>query len=401
MTGPGRGLREQTFVLCALIGTAQMTWGVVVPLLPLYVAAFGLGVSALGPVVAAFAVGRIAANVPSGLLLRRLRPRPVLWACALLLCAVTAVTGLAPDAVWLTAARLVAGILGGAVVTVGFAVLVAAAPAGARGSVMATATVVQMTAAAVGSVLGGVVVELAGIPVTFVVAALPLALCLAWEAIRPARAYWNGFARSGRGVGGAARRRGSLVILVALCAVSFATFFARFAGEQGLVPVLAYDVGGLSPAGLGAAMAVGTAASLAAMPLIGRAVDTGLRTGLLLPAAAVGALALAALPALAGPVPFAAAIVLYAVSTSVVGVIPGVVMGERFAARDAGAVVGLTRTAGDVGAATGPLVVFPVAAIVGAWAAAGVLALVFLVAVVAFAAAVARGPAPDPEVTLP
>src|SRR3546814_3073987 len=46
----------------------------------------------------------------------------------------------------------------------GFAVLVAAAPAGARGSVMATATVVQMTAAAVGSVLGGVVVELAGIP---------------------------------------------------------------------------------------------------------------------------------------------------------------------------------------------------------------------------------------------
>src|SRR3546814_13407127 len=71
VTAPASGLRTQTLVLCALIGTAQMTWGVVVPLLPLYVAAFGLGVSALGPVVAAFAVGRIIANVPSGLLLRR------------------------------------------------------------------------------------------------------------------------------------------------------------------------------------------------------------------------------------------------------------------------------------------------------------------------------------------
>jgi MFS family permease len=401
VTSAPTGLRAQTLVLCALIGSAQMTWGVVVPLLPLYVSAFGLGVSALGPVLAAFAVGRIVANVPSGLLLRRMSPRPVLWACAGLLCAVTAVTGLAPDAAWLTVARLVAGVLGGAVVTVGFAVLVAGAPAGARGSVMATATVVQMTAAAAGAVLGGVVVELAGIPVTFLVAALPLALCLGWEATRPARAYWVGFARSRAPVAEAARTRGPIPVLIVLCAVSFATFFARFAGEQGLVPVLAYDVGGLTPTGLGVAMAVGTAASLAALPVVGRAVDAGARTGLLLPAAVLGAVALAALPLLAGPLPFAAAIVVYAVSTSVVAVIPGVVMGERFASRDAGAVVGLTRTAGDVGAATGPLVVFPMAAIVGAWAAAGVLALVFLVAILAFAVVVGRGSATDPEVTLP
>jgi MFS transporter, DHA1 family, multidrug resistance protein len=397
-----RAVRAHTLVLCALVGTAQMTWGVVVPLLPLYVEAFGLGVAALGPVVAGFAVGRILGNVPAGLLLRRLRPRRVLWTAALALCAITAATGWAPDEVWLIGMRVLAGILGGAVVTVGFAVLVAGAPADARGSVMATATVVQMSAAAAGSLLGGVVVEAAGIPATFVVAALPLALCLVWETVRPARAYWAAFATPAAGT---SVRRGlratDAAMLLALCGVSFSTFFARFAGEQGLVPVLAYDVAGMSPVGLGVAMAAGTVASLAVMPLVGRWIDRGARGRLLLPAGAVGAGALALLPGLAGPLPFSVALVAYAVATSVVGVVPGVVMGERFGPREAGAVVGLTRTVGDAGAAIGPLVVFPTAAIVGTWAAAGVLALVLLAAIMAFAAVTRRGPAPDPEVSIP
>src|SRR4051812_44254285 len=113
---------EQTILVCSVIGTAQMTWGVIVPVLPLYLGRYGLAVGLLGPVVAAFAIGRIIANIPAGLALRRLAPRAYLWVVVIGLAVVTALTGLASSAGALIAFRLVAGVFGGAAVTIGFAV---------------------------------------------------------------------------------------------------------------------------------------------------------------------------------------------------------------------------------------------------------------------------------------
>ena len=142
---------EQTVLLCCLIGSTQMTWGTIVPALPLYVDRYGVTAAMLGVIVAAFGVGRVIANIPAGLALRWWRPRPYLRTVCLLLVAVTAATGFSPDAGTLIAARVVAGVLGGAAVTIGFAVLVAGAPADRRGRVMATATAVQMSAGALGA----------------------------------------------------------------------------------------------------------------------------------------------------------------------------------------------------------------------------------------------------------
>ncbi|RXZ66830.1 MFS transporter, partial [Agromyces albus] len=142
---------EQTLLVCALIGTAQMTWGVVVPVLPVYVTAMHIPVAALGPIIAAFAIGRVVANIPAGLLLARVRPRPLLHIVLVALAIVTAATGFMQDPAWIVGFRLAAGVLGGAAVTVGFSVLLAGAPAAQRGRVVAVATVVQMGAAAAGA----------------------------------------------------------------------------------------------------------------------------------------------------------------------------------------------------------------------------------------------------------
>ena len=76
---PGLG---QALQVCALIGTAQMTWGVVVPVLPILVDDLHIPVVLLGTIIAAFAVGRVIANVPAGLALRRIPARPfVLCRC--------------------------------------------------------------------------------------------------------------------------------------------------------------------------------------------------------------------------------------------------------------------------------------------------------------------------------
>ncbi|MFF5083172.1 MFS transporter [Actinoplanes sp. NPDC000266] len=407
MGAPVSSRAEQTVLVCALIGTAQMTWGVTVPVLPVYLDSYGIAVGLIGPLVAAFAVGRIIANIPAGLALRRFPARTYLRVVLLALAAVTALTGLAGAAGPLIGFRLFAGVLGGAAVTVGFALLVAGAPPARRGAVMATATVVQMSTAGAGALLGGAVVGLAGPAWTFAVAALPVLAVLLWDLARPAAHYWSFAApaprRGGVRAGGPARVKvpKRTWLLVALCAEAFATFFVRFAGEQGLVPVLAYDSGGLKPFTLGLATAAGTVASLAAMPLIARWVDRGARIALLVPAGIAGAVAMLCLPLLHVPAGFAVAIVAYSLATSVIGVLPGVITGDAFPASAAGGVIGLTRTAGDIGAAIGPLAVFAVAGFAGYQAACAVLAALFLVAAAGLVTALLRHRASQATVAAP
>ena len=411
---PGLG---QALLICALIGTAQMTWGVVVPVLPLFVDELHVPIVLLGPIIAAFAIGRVIANVPAGLALRRLPARPMVLTVLVLLAAVTAVTGFVGSAEWLIGLRLVAGLLGGAAITLGFAVLFAGAPAARRGRVIALATIVQMGAAAVGSMLGGVAVTLAGVPAAFLAAAVPVLIAVGIDLVRPARGYWAALAdrpgaagdagaaavEPGESVGpevsvgpeasvapGAPAGSGASVgpeasvprpgdarrVLVALAVVSFALFFARFAGEQGLIPVLAYAQGGLTPMTLGIAFALGTGASAGALPLVGRWVDAGAKVPVVIVSTLGAGGVMLLFGVLGSPWWFGAAIIGYAVATSLANVVPSVVTAETFPGRSSGAAVGVTRTAGDIGAAVGPLAVFALADVAGAWAGLALLAIV-------------------------
>ena len=411
-------------LLCCLIGSTQMTWGTIVPALPLYVDRYGVTAAMLGVIIAGFGIGRVIANIPAGLALRWWRPRPYLRVVCVLLVAVTALTGFSADAGTLVAARVVAGVLGGAAVTIGFAVLVAGAPADRRGRVMATATAVQMSAGALGAFVGGLALTWFPLEVAFVVASVPLALCLLWDAVRPAAHYWQplrtpgtpgtpgspgsprssrvrlpGGRRASSGPASSGRASSGLaVVVVALALGSFAAFFARFGGEQGLIPLLGYEQGGLTPLTLGVALAVATLASLAAMPVVGAVIDRGRRISVLVPSTIAAALALLLFAVAEGPWFFAAAIVVYGLASSIAGVVPSVVMSERVPARLSGLVVGVTRTAGDIGAVVGPLLVFAVFDLSGVWPAVAVIAAVLVIAnllIVRVAAASRR------ETTLP
>ncbi|WP_353807634.1 MFS transporter [Agromyces sp. SYSU T00194] len=403
--GPGMG---QALLICALIGTAQMTWGVVVPVLPLFVDDLAVPVVLLGPIIAAFAIGRVIANVPAGLALRRLPARPMVLTVLVLLAAVTAVTGFVGSASWLIGLRLSAGLLGGAAITLGFAVLFAGAPAARRGRIIAMATIVQMGAAAVGSMLGGVAVTLGGVPAAFLAAAVPVLVAVGIDLVRPARGYWAALAAPATDASPAeatdiaddadgpastpeasvssapARPADTRRVLVALAVVSFALFFARFAGEQGLIPVLAYEVGGLTPMTLGIAFALGTVASAGALPLVGRWVDGGAKVPVVIVSALGAGGVMLLFGVLGSPWWFGAAIVGYAVATSLANVVPSVVTAEAFPGRSSGAAVGVTRTAGDIGAAVGPLAVFALADLAGAWAGLALLAAVPIAAMAWF-----------------
>lgn len=393
---PATSFREQTLLLCALIGAAQMTWGVVVPVLPVLADRYSISVSMLGVVVGAFGVGRILGNLPAGLLLTRLPAGRLVWTIALALSAVTAATALAQDVVALTVLRGLTGVFGGAAVTAGFTVLLRAAPAGSRGRVISIATVVQLSTAALGSLLGGAALGVVGPRLVFVVAALPLLLVLAFDALRPANRYWAppGVAIEAAPSPEAPRAsppptRAPRLLLAGLIVETAVLFVVRFSGEQGLIPLLAYGQGGLDPLGLGAALAAGTVVSLAVLLPLGRWLDSGARALPVLVATLVGVVGMTAVALLPGA-GLVVGVVIASVGTSALGVVPGVVTAERFPPARVGVVVGLTRTAGDLGAAIGPLLVFLVADLVDSSVALLLLAALLAVASLGFATVVRR-----------
>ncbi|GAA4623355.1 MFS transporter [Cellulomonas oligotrophica] len=352
------GMREQVVLVCCLVATAQVTWGALVPALPEVGAAYGLSASLLGVVVAAFGVGRLLTNVPAGLLADRVGARTLLLGGGTGLVVVTAATALADGLAALLVLRVLAGALGGTVVTVGLALLAARAPGDARGRVLATAQAAQLTGAAVGPVLGSAALGVGGVPGVFVAAALPVLVCTVVVVVRHDPAFWGRVERpvSARGAGTTAPGlgRAALAAVVGANVAGAAVFVARFGGEQTLAPLLARDAG-LDARGLGVAMAVVTVVSLVLTPLVARALDAGWRRRVLVPAALVGAAAMVAYPLVGSPVAFAALVVVAGTCVSTAGIVPGVVLAERVAPERQGRATGVFRTVGDAGAVVGPL----------------------------------------------
>jgi MFS family permease len=121
-----------------------------------------------------------------------------------------------------------------------------------------------------------------------------------------------------------------------------------------------------------------TLVSLAAMPLIGAVIDRGRRLAVLIPGTLAAAGAMLLYPLAEGPWLFALVIVVYGLASSIAGVVPSVIMSEAVPPHLSGVVVGVTRTAGDVGAVVGPLLAFAVYDAGGAWPAVAVIAGVLL-----------------------
>lgn len=428
-TGLTPALRRQLLIACCLVASAQITWGAIVPALPLYGDLFSIPAVLLGAIVSAFGVGRLVMNLPAGLLADRYGPRRLVVGAVLGLVVVTVLTAFAHTLALLLVARFLAGVLGGAVVTIGLAVVTARAPAQARGTVLATAQAVQLAGGALGPVVGGLVLDTWGMRAVFVAAATPALCCLVGTLLSPDPAFW---ARDPRRVAGpdaladgpsdglpgappaarldprpggllgagappatATRRRPAMSVdaatFLAINVMGFAVFFIRFGGEQSLVPILG-DSLGMSSTMLGASIGVVTLVSLGLLPLLARVLDAGWRRRLLVPGMIVAAAAMALYPLATTPAVFAVALVLAGVGASVAGIVPGVALADVAAPGRQGAAMGVFRTTGDLGAVVGPLVLGLALDHWGASAASLVLAGVALTAALLYAALTTHRP---------
>jgi MFS family permease len=155
------------------------------PLLPHYAHTLGLGKAGAGVLAAAYPAGALVGAIPSGMVAARAGVKPTVLVGLTTVAACTIVFGVGNQAWQLDAARFCQGLASAFSWTGALAWLVAASPAGRRGSVIGQAFAVAVGGALFGPVLGGIA-AVAGTGWTFgVVGVLSLGLA-AWAAVTPA-----------------------------------------------------------------------------------------------------------------------------------------------------------------------------------------------------------------------
>src|SRR5262249_8680604 len=157
-------------------------YAAIAPLLPDYVAEFGLSKAEAGVLAASYAAGTLLASLPAGFVATQAGPRRTVIGGLLLLGLSSLVFGLAEEIVLLDAARFAQGISGALIWSGALTWLITTAPPERRGSVIGTALGTAVAGALVGPILGAIAAEV-GTEAVFG-AVLAIALVLAWAASR-------------------------------------------------------------------------------------------------------------------------------------------------------------------------------------------------------------------------
>jgi MFS family permease len=135
-------------------------YAAIAPLLPDYVANFGLSKAEAGILASAYAAGTLLASLPAGLVATRAGPRRTVIAGLLLLGGSSLVFGFAQDVVLLDSARFAQGVAGALIWAGALTWLITSSPAERRGSVIGTALGTAVAGALVGPILGAIAAEI-------------------------------------------------------------------------------------------------------------------------------------------------------------------------------------------------------------------------------------------------
>jgi len=151
-------------------------YAAIAPLLPDYVAEFGLSKAEAGILAAAYAAGTLLASLPAGLVATRVGPRRTVISGLLLLGGSSVVFGFGGEIALLDAARFAQGIAGALIWSGALTWLITAAPPERRGSVIGTALGTAIAGALVGPVIGAIAAKVGTEAVFGAVLAIAIAL---------------------------------------------------------------------------------------------------------------------------------------------------------------------------------------------------------------------------------
>jgi MFS family permease len=186
LSAPGLPAAHRVLYLAGtIVFVDTLFFAALTPLLPHYADELGLGKVGAGVLAAAYPAGALVGAVPSGIVAARAGVKPTVLVGMTVVALTTVLFGLATVEWQLDLARFCQGIASSFSWTGALAWLVAAAPAGRRGTLIGQAFAAAIGGALLGPVLGGIA-SVAGTGWTFgAVAAASLGVA-AWAAATPA-----------------------------------------------------------------------------------------------------------------------------------------------------------------------------------------------------------------------
>jgi MFS family permease len=356
----GRGdLPREVGVLAVIAFVVALGFGIVAPAIPLFARGFGVGTTAVGLAVSAFAFFRFVSAFGGGSLVERFGERLVLTAGLVIVAVTTGLAGLAGSFPVFLGLRAAGGV-GSAMFTVAaLSLLLRVAPPSHRGRAAATWQGGFILGGIAGPAAGGLLAELSPrLPFFLYAGFLLVAGGVGLRLLRTAPAGPAAPAPPGPdvspgavGLRSALRSRAYLAALVANLGVGWVLFGVR----NSLVPLYVTEELGRTIAWAGAGLLAGSLAQALGLLRSGRLVDGwGRRPSLLLGSAlATASMLILVLPPQLGM--FLLSMAVFGLAASLLASAPAALVGDISPARG-GRVVAVFQMAADLGAIAGPLV---------------------------------------------
>jgi MFS family permease len=361
-------VRANAPLVAVLVTTAitMMGQGVMSPVLPLFARELGVSVTLVGLVVGVFGLGRVAINIPAGMLSDRLGRRttlalgPAILSLSALLMAVS-------TSYWqLLVLRFIQGMGGGMYSTTAMVYIAETAGPGQRGRFISYQQGALLFGTGVGPAVGGFLAEAMGLRAPFVLLSFLSGAASLWAVFQvrePPSVPRRMEARNAGIADGRSRSesvwRPLLTNPTFLAAGLFgaALFTVRGGSRQGILPLYLGSLG-YGPADIGMLFTIGVLTQFFVVVSFGGLSDRFGRKAVIVPGAVIMALGIMVYIATRSYLVFALGMVLQQIGEGVAMPGPGAMVADlsRKLARP-GAALGIFRTISDSGLVVGPVVV--------------------------------------------
>jgi len=345
-------------VLTAVAFAVAVGFGVVVPAIPVFARDFGVGRTAAGAVISAFAFMRLVSALASGRLVNRVGERVVLAAGIGIVAVSSALAGLSQSYVQFLLLRGVGGV-GSAMFTVSaISLLLRVADADQRGRATSLWQSGFLFGAIAGPAIGGPLTDISLRAPFFVYAAtLAVAGGIGMLFLTHTPLHERDTSTGGPATQTTLREALRVSGYRAALTANLGNGWVLFGVRSSLIPLFVTDESGVGATAtwVGIGLFVSAATQGASLLLVGSFTDrVGRRPGMI----AGGAIATASILALVvsdSRAVFVAAMAVLGVASSFLGVAPGAAVGDVVAGRG-GTVVAAFQMTADLGAVVGPLV---------------------------------------------
>jgi MFS family permease len=358
---PGsRDLPREVYVLAVIAFVVALGFGIVAPAIPLFARSFGVGTTAVGLAVSAFAFFRFVSAFGGGRLVERFGERTVLASGLAIVAVATGLAGLAGNYPLFLMLRAFGGI-GSAMFTVSaLSLLLRVAPPSHRGRAAATWQGGFILGGIAGPAAGGLLAELSPrLPFFLYAASLLVAGAVAMVLLRPSAttpasarvSVGQDLAPDPVGLRAALRTRAYIAALVANLGIGWMLFGVR----NSLVPLYVTEELGRTVAWAGAGLLAGSAAQALGLLRSGRLADTWGRRPTLVLGAAIATASTAVLTLPPALWIFLLSMAAFGLAASFLASVPAALVADVSPARS-GRVVAVFQMSADLGAIVGPLV---------------------------------------------